>query len=103
MTTQPLCNFIGTMSDITPTVSVSSHAVDQVYQTQCMYDITATMCTTSYALHVTSYPQFKTSHHFIYASSPLYLTSRPVYMCHHTQSISDITDTIYMKSHPVYL
>ena len=46
---------------------------------------------------------FRTSHHFIYASSPLYLTSRLVYMCHHTQSISDITDTIYMKSHPVYL
>ena len=40
---------------------------------------------------------------FIYVSIPLYLTSRPVYMGHHTQSIGDITDTIYMTSHPVYL
>ena len=50
MTTQPLCNFTATMSDITPTVSASSHTVDQFYQTQFMYDITATMCMTSYAL-----------------------------------------------------
>ena len=62
----PLCNFKATMSDITPTVSVSSHPVDQLYQTQYMYAITATMCITSYALQVTSHPQFRTSHHFMY-------------------------------------
>ena len=66
MTTQPLCNFTATMSDITPTVSVSSHQLDQFHQTQCMYDITATMCMASYALHVTSHPQLRTSHHFMY-------------------------------------
>ena len=95
-----MCNF---MSDITPTVSVSSHPLYQFYQTQCMNDLTATICMTSYVLHMTSHRLFRTSHHFIYASSPLYLTSRPVYMCHHTQYISDITDTVYMTSHPVYL
>ena len=37
MTTQPLCNFTATMSDITPTVSVSSHPVDQFIKTSvCM-------------------------------------------------------------------
>ena len=91
------------MSDITLSVSVSSHPLYQFYQTQCMDDITATICMTSYTLHMTSHRLFRTSHHFIYASIPLYLTSCPVFMCHHTQSISDITDTIYMTSHPVYL
>ena len=66
MTTQQLCNFTATMSYITPTVSLSSHPVDQFYQTQCMYEITATMCMTSHALHVTSHPQCRTSQHFTY-------------------------------------
>ena len=103
MTTQSLCKLTAMMSDITPTVSVSSHPLYQFYQTQCMDDIRATICMTSYALHMTSHRLLRTSHHFIYATNPLYLTSRPVYMGHHTQSIGDITDTIYMTSHPVYL
>ena len=103
MTTQPLCKLTAMMSDITPNVSVSSHPLYQFYQTQCMDYITPTICMTSYALHMTLHWLFRTSNHFIYASSPLYLTSRPVYMCHHTQSISDITDTIYMTIHAVYL
>ena len=36
-------------------------------------------------------------------SSPLYLTSRPLYLCHLTHPIEDITATIWMVSHPVYL
>ena len=36
-------------------------------------------------------------------SGPLYLTSLPLYLCHHTQPIEDITATICMTSHPVYL
>ena len=36
-------------------------------------------------------------------SSPLYLTSRPLYLCHHTHPIDDITATIWVISHPVYL
>ena len=64
MTTQTFCNFTVTMSYITPTVYVSSHPVYQFYQTQCTYDIIATMCMTSYALHVTSHSQFRTSHLF---------------------------------------
>ena len=102
MTTQSLCKLTAIMSDVTPTVSVSSHPLYQFYQTQCMDDNTATIYMTSYALHMTSHRLLRTSHHFIYASSPLYLTSRPVYMCHHTQSISDITDYIY-NINPVYL
>ena len=36
-------------------------------------------------------------------SSPLYLASRPLYLCHHTNTIDDITATIWVVSHPVYL
>ena len=36
-------------------------------------------------------------------SSPLDLTSRPPYVCHHNQPIDDITATIWMVSHPVYM
>ena len=45
---------------------------------------------------MTSSPLYLTSH-------PLYLTSGPLYLCHHTHPIDDITATICMISHPVYL
>ena len=35
--------------------------------------------------------------------SPLYLTSHPLYLYHHTHPIDDIRATIWMVSHPVYL
>ena len=36
-------------------------------------------------------------------SSPLYPASCPLYLCHHTHPINDITATVLMVSHPVYL
>ena len=103
MTTQPLCTCTATMFYITPTASVSSHTVDHIYQMQCVYDITATMCMTSYALHVTSHPQFSTSHHFMYdirsilsdLTSTVSLLSHPPYQWYHS--------TVCMNSHPVDL
>ena len=103
MTTHTLWNFTDTMSDIAPTVSESSHTVDQVYQTPCMYDITATMFMTSYELHVRSHPQFRTSQHFMYDIRSISLTSLLLYLCYHIHPIDDITATICMTSHPVYL
>ena len=111
MTTKQLWNFTATMSDITPNVSVSSHPVDQFYQAQCMYDITASMCMTSYALHVTSHPQFRTSHHFMYdirstlsdLISTLSLSSHPLYWWYHSHSMYDLTSSISVISHPLYL
>ena len=91
------------MYDITPTVSVLSHQLDQFYQTQYMYDITATMCMTQHALHVTSHPQFSTSHHFIYdIRSTLSDLTSTVSLSSHSP-INDITAPICMTSHPVYL
>ena len=111
MTTQPLCNFTAPMSDITPTVSVSSHKLDQFYQTQCMYDITATMCMTSYAIHVTSHPQFRTSHHFMYdirsplsnLTSTVSLSPHQPYQWYHSPYMYDLTSSISVTSHPLYL
>ena len=36
-------------------------------------------------------------------SSPLYLSSRPLHLCHHTQPIDDITATSWKLLHAVYL
>lgn len=106
MTTQPLWNFAATMSDTTPTVSVSSLAIYQFDHTQCMYDITATIGVTLYALNMTSHPLFMTSHHFIDDIKPtisditsLYLTSRSLYLFHHSHSVNDFTATLCMISH----
>ena len=110
MTTLPLCNFTATMSDITPTVSVSSHPMDKFYQTKCMYDITATMCMTSYA-HVTSHSQFRTTHHFMYdirstlsdLTSNISVSSHPHYRRYYSHSMYDLTSSISVISYPLYL
>ena len=104
MTAQPLCNFTITLSDITPTVSVSSHTVYQFYQAQCVYDITATMCMTAYALHVTSHPQFSILNHFVYdisstlsdLTSTVSLSSHPPYRWYHCHYMYDLTSTMFM-------
>ena len=104
MTTQPLCNFTATMSDIIPTVSLSSHIMYQFYPTQCMYDITATICMTSYALPMTS-------HHFMYdirstlsdLTSCVSLSSHPPYRWYYSHYMYDITSNIYVISHSLYL
>ena len=66
---------------------------------------------TSHTLH--SWHQISSLWHHIHSlghlstlcvtSSPQYLTSRPLYLCHHTHPIDDIKATIWMVSHPVYL
>ena len=111
MRTQTLCKFTATMSDITTTLSVSSQPLDQFYQTQCMYDITATMCMTSYALHVTTHPQCKTSYPFMYdirstlsdLTSTVFLSLNPSYRWYHSHYIYELTSSIFVTSHPLYL
>ena len=110
VTTQQLCNFTATMSVITPTVSVSSHRVDQFYQKQCMYDIIATMFMTSYAVHITSHAQFRLSHHFMYdirstlsdLNANASLSSHQHYRWYHSHYMYDIISSIYVTSYPLY-
>ena len=103
MTTLPLCNFTATMSDITSTLSLSSHPVDQFYHTQCMCETTATMCMASYALHEHHIHNLGYHTTLCMTSGALYLTRLPLYLCHHNHPIDDITATICMTSHQVYL
>ena len=103
MKTQPLCTFTATVSDIIPTVSLPSHQLDQYYQTQCMHDITAMMCMTSYALPVASHPQFRISHHFMYDIKSTLSDLTPLYLCNHSHLIDDITATVCMTSLALYL
>ena len=110
MATQSLCNLIATMSVSTATVSVSSHQVDQFNQTQCKYNITATMCMISYALHVTSHSQFRTSNHFMYdirsiqsdQTSTLSLSLHKYYGWYYSHCMYDLTSSISVTSHPLY-
>ena len=48
-----------------------------IIQPLCIYDNTATICMTSYELHVTSHPLLMISHHA--------MTSHPLYSCHDTE------------------
>ena len=111
VTTQKLCNFTATMSVFTSTVSVSSHPVDQFYQKQCIYDFIATMCMTSYAVHMTSHAQFRMSHHFMYdITSTLSdlnviasLSSHQPYRWYHSHYMYNLISSIYVTSYPLYL
>ena len=110
LTTQQLCNLTATMSDITPTICVSSHPLDLFYQNKCMYDITATLCMTSYALRVTSHPLFRTSHHFLYdirstlsdLTSTVYLSIHPPYRWYYSHYMYDLTCSVSVTSRPLY-
>ena len=69
------------ISDSTSTVSLSSHPDYRSYNPDCLYDNTATICTTLYELHVTSHPLFMISHHALtvfMSSHPGYLSSHPL-------------------------
>ena len=87
MKTQPLCNFIATMSDFTSRVS-TSQPLTVWYHVHYMWH------------HIHNLGPHTT---LCKRSGPLYLTSLPLYLCHHKHRIDDITANIWMTSHPVYL
>ena len=66
-----------TISESTSTESLSLHPNYRSYNPHCMHDNTATICLTSYELHMTSHPLFMISNHT--------MTSHPLHSCHHTQ------------------
>ena len=66
MTTKPLCAFPATMPDITLNEFLTLYTIYQFFEKKWMYVITASICMTPYALHMTSRPLFMTSHHCSY-------------------------------------
>ena len=82
-----------------------------------LYDITPTICVTSYELHVTSHPILMSLHYSTYditasiyettsrmrATYTLNMSHHSHYLCHHTHSIDNITPTLFMTSHSPYV
>ena len=87
MKTQPLCNFIATMTDFTSRVS-TSQPLSVWHHMHYMWH------------HIHNLGQHTT---LCMRSGPHYLTSLPLYLGHHTHRIDNITATIWMTSHPIYL
>ena len=88
------------------------------YYKKCTNFITRSECKSSQPLYIWHHMHYKWHHiHSLWhhatlfmTSSPLYLTSLPLYvtllplyLCNHTHCINDITATLYMISHMVYL
>ena len=82
-----------------------------VHHTDCIGSITPILFMTSHSTYVWHRLHY-TRHHsltfwpqttILRTLHPLYYTSCPLYLCHHRNSIDDITATICMISHPVYV
>ena len=116
--TQPLCAFTATMPEITLSVFLTLHRMYQLYKKKWMYVITAYICITPYALHMTLPPGFMASHHFIYDvkstisnitftlsdnTSTVSMSSHPLSQWYHSHPMYDITYSIHMTSYPLYL
>ena len=79
-----------------------THFTDNTTPTRCMISHSA------YVWHRLQY----TRHHILTlwhqatvfrTSHPLYLTSNPLYLCHHIHCIDDVTPTVFMGSHLLYM
>ena len=77
--------------------------------THSMDNITPTLCMTSHSPYVWHRLHYK-RHHILtlwpqttvfMSSHPLYLTSCPLYLCHHIHCIDNITKTEFLRSHPL--
>ena len=90
------------ISDSTSTVSLSSHPDYQSYNPHFIYDNTATICMTSYELHMISYPLFMISLHAM-TSHPLYLWHHTHDTCHCIHCIWTITYSILIIPHLLYV
>ena len=93
------------------------HSVYFRHYTQCTNFMKRSECMSSQPLYVLPHMHYiwhhihSLWHHILFmTSSPLYLTSYPVsltsrslYLCNHTHSFNDITATLCMISHTVYM
>ena len=84
-----------------------------------MYDITTTICLTSYTIHKVSHLHFMTSHHIIYditcsvlvnithsisgIASTVSVSPQPLYLWSLANCMYDITPTLYMTSYAPYI
>ena len=95
------------ISDSTSTVSLSSHTVYRSYNPHCMYN-TATICMTSYKLHMTSHPLFMILYNTV-TSRPFFMISHhvmishPLCSCHQTQDTCHRMHCFWMITYSVLI
>ena len=101
-----------TICEITTSICVSvwSHTLYRWYNTHCIDDMAPTIFMAQYAMYMTSHPWFMTSQHSMYyisllylISNWLYLTTLPLYLCHHTQIINHIIPIVCMITQAQYI
>ena len=89
------------MSDSTSTVSLSSQKDYWSYNPRCMYDNTATICMTSYELHMTSHPLYDITP--CYDITPTLFSHHIQDSCHHIHCSWTITYSVLIIQHLLYV
>ena len=106
MTSQPLYMKPHPVCRATYTLYMRHHSLYLSPDTQSIDNITPTLCMTSHSPNVWHCLPY-TRHHILnlwpqttvfMSSHPLYLTSCPLYLCHHIHCIDDITPTVFLRS-----
>ena len=109
MTSQPLYVKLHPVGRATYTLYMRHRSHYLCLHTHCIDNITPTLYMTSHAPYVW-HPLHYTRQHILIlwpqttmfmSSHPLYLTLCPLYLCHHINSIDDITPTLFLRSHPL--
>ena len=109
MTSQPLYMKTHPVCRATYALHMRHHSEYLCPHTDCIDRITCILGMTSHSPYM--WHRFHYAGHHILnlwlqttvfmSSQPLYLTSCPMYLCHHIHSIDDITPTVLLRSHPL--
>ena len=110
MTLQPLYMKPHPVCRATYTLYMRPHSHYLCPHTHCLDNITCILCMTSHLPYM--WHRFHCARHHILtlwpqttlfmSSQPLYLTSCPLYLCHHIHCIDDITPTVILRSCLLY-
>ena len=109
MTSQPLYMKPHPVCTAAYTLYMRPHSHSLCPHTHCLDNITLTLFMTSHSPYVWHRLHY-TRHHIntlwpqtnmFFSSHPLYWTSCPLYLCHHFHCIDDITQTVFLRSHPL--
>ena len=109
MTSQPQYLKAHSVCRATYTLHMKHHSLYLCPHTHCIDNITCILGMTSHSPYM--WHRFHCARHHILtlwpqttvlmSSQPLYLTSCPLYLCHHIHCIDDITPTVILRSHPL--
>ena len=94
-------------TEATYTLYMRHHSRYLCSHTHCIDNITPTLCMISHSPYVWHRLNYRTHCILILSpqtsvfmsSYPLYLSSCPLYLCHHIHCIDDITPTVFLRSH----